>query len=187
MHNLSMTQVLGVWSELEAAFYDKSTYGGNTTEIYAYRLMPQSPLAQAFIEKSPRAVADGRFEGMAGEAAVKMLRNAARSLRAIILHFEETHQKCVVVLDAGGGEVPAAAWLSDNYFTHRIHLKVARPQDVPRDPLFLMVLEEPMSIGNLDVKVAEAIEAKDLDEVTPVVFKAHSDGKIGVYAMKERS
>ena len=38
-----MNQALGIWSELWMAYYCHNGYGGNTAEIYAYRLMPYEP------------------------------------------------------------------------------------------------------------------------------------------------
>jgi hypothetical protein len=39
MKSLSIQQELLVWSELTAAYYGENKYGGDTAEIYAYRLM----------------------------------------------------------------------------------------------------------------------------------------------------
>lgn len=38
-----MTQALSIWSELEQAYYGDNAYGGDTAEIYAYRLQPADP------------------------------------------------------------------------------------------------------------------------------------------------
>lgn len=45
MLELTMKQALGVWSELESAFFGKNGFGGHTAEIYAYRLQPLNPIA----------------------------------------------------------------------------------------------------------------------------------------------
>ncbi len=43
LETISMDQALDVWSELEAAYYGKNGFGGDTAEIYVYRLMQGSP------------------------------------------------------------------------------------------------------------------------------------------------
>ncbi len=119
MHNLSMAQALGVWSELEAAYYGKNGFGSDTAEIYAYRLMPRSPRLEATERASPGLNSYGAQKER-HEAYIA----AAHSLRALILHFEETHVVSVVVRLSETDRVPAAAWLSDNYFDHRLHVTV---------------------------------------------------------------
>lgn len=44
MLHISMFQALSVWSELEQAYFGQHRYGGDTAEIYLYRLMEHSPL-----------------------------------------------------------------------------------------------------------------------------------------------
>lgn len=39
----SINQVVGIWDELRDAMEGKNGFGGDTAEIYAYRLMPNSP------------------------------------------------------------------------------------------------------------------------------------------------
>jgi len=124
MHNLSMTQALGIWSELEAAFYSKNNFGGDTVEIYAYRLMPRCPTAE-----KAEAVGVNPHQSDAsilGEALRDTYRDAARSLRSLILFFEESHANVRVLVRSETGLVPAAVWLSDNFFSHRIHVQVVR-------------------------------------------------------------
>lgn len=125
MHNLSMSQALGLWSDLEAAYYGKSTYSGDGIEIYAYRLWRHSPSALRYMEQNQLGVERGRFDGYSGEAAHDLLNDASRSLRALIVEFEGKHPDARVLLH-NGTMVPAADWLATNYFVHRIHLKVER-------------------------------------------------------------
>lgn len=44
MMEQALLQFLGVWAELEAAYYGENSYGGNVAEIYAYRLLVLAPL-----------------------------------------------------------------------------------------------------------------------------------------------
>jgi hypothetical protein len=40
---MSVRQILSVWSDLVDAYYGKNGYGGDTAEIYAYRLLRDNP------------------------------------------------------------------------------------------------------------------------------------------------
>lgn len=48
--DLTINQALGVWSDLEQAYFGQNGFGGDTAEIYAYRLQPYNPFAHAFSE-----------------------------------------------------------------------------------------------------------------------------------------
>ena len=43
MLNLSPQRLVDVWHELELAFYKENSYGGDTAEIYVYRLCDSRP------------------------------------------------------------------------------------------------------------------------------------------------
>ncbi|MFI5297359.1 MAG: hypothetical protein ACHREM_04615 [Polyangiales bacterium] len=105
MHNLSMKQTLGIWSELDDAYYGKHSYGGDTVELYAYRLMPNDP-------------SDSHEPYVA----------AAQSLRALIALWEELHDDARVLVEGERGSVTVLSWLEKNTFRHRIHMQVERPK-----------------------------------------------------------
>ena len=46
MFHLSMSQALGLWSDLEQAYHGTNSYGGDEAELYLYRLMPNTPTAK---------------------------------------------------------------------------------------------------------------------------------------------
>lgn len=52
MLNLSINQLLHVWGELVRAHDGQNTFGGNMAEIYAWMLMPCSPMAERGNEKA---------------------------------------------------------------------------------------------------------------------------------------
>lgn len=109
MQNLSMVQALSIWSELEAAYYGKNGFGGDTAEIYAYRLMPMSPSFDHRVEVRDEFNAQ-----------------ATRSLIALVEHFEETHECAVyVVLVDGYERVRKCLKQEGRSFEHRIHLHVS--------------------------------------------------------------
>src|SRR5262249_25383349 len=73
MHNLSMAQALLIWSELMDAYHGKNGFGGDTAEIYMYRLMPYDPA----LVHDPTADHNGTVD------------QANRSLCSLLLFFEQ--------------------------------------------------------------------------------------------------
>lgn len=126
MHNLSMTQALGLWEELVAAYHKKNGFGTDTAEIYLYRLMPCDPGAEH----------NGPFSAtpLGREARDKRLTIANQSLVALIEHFETEHADTRVWIDLGpAGEGKRHAELAAPYLTritadHRVHLQVRHLQ-----------------------------------------------------------
>ena len=112
MHNLSMIQVLSIWSELEAAYYGKNGFGTDTAEIYIYRAMPYDPTVASLsgvLHESERA------RSIAGESYDR----ANESLHALFTHFAKTKNARVEV---EGRELDD--WLRTARFGHRVHVKV---------------------------------------------------------------
>jgi hypothetical protein len=123
MHNLSMTQALGIWEELVSAYHGKNGFGADTAEIYIYRLMPHVPVLPGS-ELSKQSMLDAH-------------RRANESLVALIRHFETEHDgttiKIVLGRNAAGldEELPAADWIlglllrdPKACLDHRVHLRV---------------------------------------------------------------
>ena len=46
MHNLSLTQALGLWGDLVEAYHGVNPYGGDVAELYLYRFMRDCPSAR---------------------------------------------------------------------------------------------------------------------------------------------
>lgn len=106
MINLSINQLLDVWNELVRAYYGENAYGGNVAEIYAFRLMPSSPLAE-----------QGDYGAQSDRAA-----RAAESLAAVMRKFSE-YFDCAVYLEGyRQDETIASIFLRDG----RVHVKVVR-------------------------------------------------------------
>jgi len=113
MHDLSMTQALSIWSDLEAAYYGKNSFGSDTAEIYIYRLMPFEPLV-ARVEFGSSPV------GKIGEDAMNSTyRQASESLHALLAHFSKTRDARVEIEGRELGE-----WLRSACYMHRVHVKV---------------------------------------------------------------
>lgn len=119
MHNLSMMQALSIWEELVEALHDKNGFGGNTAEIYIYRLMPYVPLLTG--------------SEISEQSKLDACRQANESLVALIQHFETTHDgtSIQIVLECDE-EKPAVDWIFDLLrnpkasMGHRVHLRVRR-------------------------------------------------------------
>ena len=110
MNNVSMNQALSIWSELWQAYYGKNGYGGDTAEIYAYRLMPYSPSFNMTGET---------FQESNDELRI----NAVNSLVALCNQFAKEND-CVIEID----KCPLDKWVSliGREFDHRCHVRVVR-------------------------------------------------------------
>jgi hypothetical protein len=111
MNNVSMNQALSIWSELWQAYYGDNSYGSDTAEIYAYRVMPYSP-ALLMAKDSQIAIEEGH----------ELARLSACSMRNLVWQFcKEADCKCLI-----DGE-DCDTWLAHNpEFDYRCHVKVVR-------------------------------------------------------------
>jgi hypothetical protein len=106
MENISMNQALSIWDDLWLAYSGKHPFGGDTAEIYAYRLMPYSPLATLGI----------------GDLSAKEFANACharKSLATLLWKFEVEHD-CGIEVDG----LDISIWHTTAEFSHRCHVKV---------------------------------------------------------------
>jgi hypothetical protein len=120
LNHISMSQALGVWSELEAAYYGKNGFGRDTAEIYAYRLQEFCPTA-AYASGSPSS-------SIGVEAQREAATRAGRALHELIRLFQAHHNCRVVVMDYredGNGEHPDILLEG---FDHRVSIKVMRDE-----------------------------------------------------------
>ena len=110
MNNVSMNQALSIWSELWQAYYGNNGYGGDTAEIYAYRLMPYSPSFNMTGET---------FQESNDELRI----NAVNSLVALCNQFAKEND-CVIEID----KCQLDKWVGmiGREFDHRCHVKVVR-------------------------------------------------------------
>jgi len=80
--NCTIRQAVDVWGELMDAFYDRNGYGGQTAEIYSYRLEQYSP----GVHSTPNKVSD-----MYVEDAIRIAKDAAFALLGLCKLFEEKY------------------------------------------------------------------------------------------------
>lgn len=113
MHNMSMVQVLSVWMELEDALHGENGYGGDTAEIYIYRLMAYQPGAgRCSIEEEMQSPIRGPGVVAAYDAANVSLHN-------ILVHFAKERE---AQIEVDGNEL--GEWLKTARNTHRVHVRV---------------------------------------------------------------
>lgn len=178
MHRLSLVQALSVWSDLEAALYGKSGYGGDTAEIYIYRFLPY-----VAGDRGTQSLDDLMRSGtIIGNGVREDYDNANVSMHNLFLHFAQTHRARIEVNGRELGE-----WLKTARFTHRVHVKVGDTRAVvPADPRFLLTLDRPQALDNIFAAVRDKLDEKGLDGVSPIEFRPSKDGKVEVFAMEAR-
>ncbi len=121
MNNISMNQALSIWSELWQAYYGKNGFGGDTAEIYAYRLMPYVPDVHAHHNSQYRESQSYIFRNM------DVSEKAAHSLCELLYAFQK-ETNCDITID---GE-SIGDWFHDqgSLFDHRCHVKITPCQQV---------------------------------------------------------
>jgi len=98
----SINQVLQVWTKLEAAYYGKSSYAGDTAEIYFYLLLQHSP----------------SYDGMENSYH-EVEYEALEMFKQIFKHFSRK-KNCDLIVDDQALET----WMRRTGFFHRVHVKV---------------------------------------------------------------
>jgi hypothetical protein len=110
MDNLSINQALGIWSELEQAYFGQNGFGGDTAEIYAYRLQQYHP--GAVLMKEGTVLGD--------QARQEQADIAGKSLYNLIRKFRDDRE-CSIEVDGSDPEI-----LLRKGLVHRCHVKVMR-------------------------------------------------------------
>lgn len=110
MLSCSIPQALGIWTDLMDCYYGRG-WGGDTAEIYAYRLYGHNP----------RLTINADCQ-LKREAQAEAGQEAANNLTILLRHFSE-EQDCRIQVDGrtlGNQKVRP--------FTHRVHIKVIRKE-----------------------------------------------------------
>lgn len=111
MHNISMSQALALWSQLEQAYYNDNSFGGDTAEVYLYAVTPYCPAVAS----------NAKGGGIIGEIVDDHFRKANESLYAILAKFAHDRETTITVNGRELGE-----WLQTANFQHRVHVQVIR-------------------------------------------------------------
>ncbi len=123
MNNISMNQALSIWSELWRAYYGKNGFGGDTAEIYAYRLMPYEPVVAS---DNPQFRETQLFKEHSNVAIVK----ATSSLYALLTKFQ-IDADCQITID----DKEIDEWVKTEIFDHRCHVRVIHKATFPNKPI----------------------------------------------------
>ena len=119
MNNLSLNQILGLWSDFESAYCGKNGYGGDTAEIYTYRLMSENP------RRSSAAPDTWKEKAELGDTL-----RASESLFNLLKLFCEMHG-CTALIHTGYDSEKrkdftrkAGPWMKKVVQTHRWHITI---------------------------------------------------------------
>jgi hypothetical protein len=82
---LPIVELMKIWGDLVEAYYDKTIYRGNTTEIYSYRLEQYCPSVHK------------RTITQVDERTLEIFTNAALTLKDILEEFIKKYECKVVV------------------------------------------------------------------------------------------
>ena len=107
-----------MWSELEEARHGTNSYGGDTAEIYAYRVMGHSPAVSA-MKAAQQADRHHRPSGMLYESVMEDYATAKASLLSLCDYFARLY-KVSITFDG----VPEHEW--KKVFGHRVHVQVLK-------------------------------------------------------------
>lgn len=185
MHRLSIVQALSLWKSLEDALAGKANYGGKVAEIYVYRCMVRSPMAEKYLDSNSKT-----GSGMGRSEAIKYIREANESFHNLLVHFaEERDARIEIEVYEGGSWVfkELGAWFKAWEEGHRWHVRVL-PRDLPKPiddgdllHLFDIAPGEGMPCGNWKSRISERLEERDIDGLAKIVFR-EVGGKVRVYA-----
>ena len=120
--NVSLFQALDVWDELVMAYHENNGYGGDTAEIYIYRLMEHHP-AIALANK------DGAPD-FAVETATESYQKATAALHELMCLFMKSWNCAISIMETRekGYEVSVGHEFRElmvkDPITHRVHIRV---------------------------------------------------------------
>lgn len=108
MLTCSILESFKIWEELVTAYHSLNGFGGDTAEIYSYRLEPYTPSAHST-----------HNEAKIREVSIQ----AAKSLKDILEEFQQTHE-CDIFVD----EIKLSKWSKaiEENMRHRYHVRIER-------------------------------------------------------------
>ena len=108
---VSQLELMKLWAELNEAWHGINGFGGDTAEVYSYRLQPYSPMAH------------GANETDIGNIDKRILcSNAANALVNLVEMFCHEYN-CTATID----NIPPQRWKYEiDIFDHRAHVKIKK-------------------------------------------------------------
>jgi len=110
--NIPIRNLVEIWGELVEALCNKNGYGGDTIELYTYRLRPYSHWHD-HPRGGPLSDQYSREENL----------EAAQVLYDILRQFKE-HYGCVIYIDQRHGERRLGKWVTKIANPHRWHIRI---------------------------------------------------------------
>lgn len=108
---VNQLELMRLWAELNEAWHGINNYGGDTAEIYSYRLQPYSPMAHG-----PGKTEIGNIERRI------LCDNAANALVNLVEMFCDEYN-CTATID----DIPPRKWQYEfTAFDHRAHVKIVK-------------------------------------------------------------
>ena len=114
MINVSQAQLIDIWCDLEDAYNGCNGFGGDTAEIYAYKLYETNPLAMQYAY-SPKK--NSLMEQAFREVTFKAAESFFHLLKLFIVKRD-----CRIVID----KRKFGKWLAKEPLIHRVHVKIIR-------------------------------------------------------------
>lgn len=114
MNTITMDNALAIHAELIQCLYNANGYGGDTAEIYCYRLTQQSPSYQLPLERTLRT----------GIYSLEDDKNARANLIQLINHVRSQFNVEFIEIDG----LPFLKWVKETLHTgisHRVHVRMA--------------------------------------------------------------
>ena len=106
---ISIEQAITVWEDLLQAYEGRHRYGSTTAEIYAYKLIPNSPAYNA--------------QGTLSEGAKEIEEKAWQSLICLLNLFKEKHKDCAIQVE----DIPLEqVSFTGGRFIHRVHVSIVK-------------------------------------------------------------
>lgn len=116
--NITIRQALGIYDELINAYHNENGYGGNTAEIYIYRMMECHPTYERTWNTK---------DSMFNDDNIELETEAFLSLYRIIKEFIRHHDSDIEI-DGMSLEESYKVFVTDKSrrFAHRVHIKVIK-------------------------------------------------------------
>lgn len=113
MLNITINQIIKLWSELEQCYYNKNTYGGDTCEIYEYTVLPRNLFADSAVNDDKSTLMNERNQEITKDMWTDLFQ---------IFNKFSTDRNCVIKINNQD--------LKDITPTrfHRIHVTVTRSE-----------------------------------------------------------
>lgn len=121
MENVSTIQLIDLWVQLEDAYNNENSYGGNVAEIYAFTLQPRTP---GYTPNKHNSL------GLMDKISAEIELNSSKSLYNILTLFK-SKRECTITVD----NRELDEWLLKEEFIHRVEVEIIKKNENELNPL----------------------------------------------------